>query len=462
MNKKHLRQCVEEVWKASELRFKETLSCKALTDFLKAEGFTVEVGVGNIATAFTASIGSGRPHIGLLAEYDALSGLSQKQDCMQQSPREETDCGHGCGHHLLGGAVVEAACLIKELLPEGKGTITVFGCPGEEGGSGKAFMAREGIFDDLDCALTWHPSSINAIGTGSSQANVQAYFHFHGVASHAAGSPHLGRSALDAVELMNVAVNYLREHMEDTDRVHYAVVNTGGKSPNVVQAEASVLYLVRSTTAAKAKRLYERVINCAKGAALMTDTTLDIEFDKACSNTIPNETLETVLYEAMLKCPLPEYTEEEKAYAAGFKATVPEETLRLSIPKSIQHDRNLVMKYLNDPLCSWVTPYVFSAEPTMGSTDVSDVSWVVPTAQINAACYCMGTPGHSWQLTAQGLSEVAFKGMDYTAEVLKEAVMKLLENPQLIEKAKAEHEELREGKPYECPIPAGIQPRTNY
>ena len=462
MNKKYLRQCVEEVWNASELRFKEFHSCKALTDFLKEEGFTVTMGVCNLETAFIASIGSGRPHIGLLAEYDALSGLSQKKDCMKHSPRKETDCGHGCGHHLLGGAVVEAACLIKELLPEGKGTITVFGCPGEEGGSGKAFMAREGIFNDLDCALTWHPSSINAVATGSSQANVQAYFHFHGIASHAAGAPHLGRSALDAVELMNVAVNYLREHMEDTDRVHYAVVNTGGMSPNVVQSEASVLYLVRSTTVDKAKRLYERVINCAKGAALMTDTTVDIEFDKACSNTIPNKTLETVLYQSMLKCPLPNYTEEEKAYAAGFKATIPEDTLRLSIPKSIQNDKNLIMSYLSNPLCSWVAPYTFSTEPSMGSTDVSDVSWVVPTAQINAACYCMGTPGHSWQLTAQGLSEVAFKGMDYTADVLKETVLTLIEHPNLIEKAKQEHEELKDGKSYECPIPHGINPKTNY
>lgn len=462
MNHVKLEQLCTTIWEASELRFKEEKSCQALTTFLKEEGFNVICPAGGIATAFTATFGSGKPHLGLLAEYDALSGLSQKKDCTQPSPREQTDCGHGCGHHLLGCAVIEAACLLKEMLSEGQGTITVYGCPGEEGGSGKAYMARAGLFNDLDCALTWHPSSINAVTSGSYQANIQAYFHFHGISSHAAGAPHLGRSALDAVELMNVGVNYLREHMEDTDRIHYAIVNAGGKSPNVVQAEASVLYLTRSETKDKAKKLYERVCNVAKGAALMTETTLDIEFDKACSNTITSETLEKVLWQAMQDSSLPSYTKEEFEYAEAFKKTISEDTLKLGIPKTLKKHQKLSMKYLQEPLCTWLVPYEHTEVVSMGSTDVSDVSWVVPTAQINTACYCMGTPGHSWQLTAQGLSSIAIKGMDYAAEVLKKAAIMLITKPELIEQAKKEHSEKTEGKPYSCPIPDEINPKTDY
>lgn len=462
MNYQNLKQCCETIWDASELRFKEHQSCQALVQFLTSEGFDVVCPVGGIETAFMATFGQGKPHIGLLAEYDALSGLSQKRDCLVHEPRPETECGQGCGHHLLGCAVVEAACLLKESWQEGQGTITVFGCPGEEGGSGKAYMARAGLFDSLDCALTWHPSSINFVDSGSSQANIQAYFHFHGVSSHAAASPHLGRSALDAVELMNIGVNYLREHMEDTDRVHYAVVDAGGKSPNVVQAEATVLYLTRSSTKEKAKKLFERVTDIAKGAALMSGTTMNVEFDKACSNMLSNETLEKVLYQAMQNCPLPTYTEDEITYAEKFKETVNEETLKLGIPKPIRTKKALVKRYVEEALCQFVVPYQHTDEVSMGSTDVSDVSWVAPTAQFYAACYCHGTPGHSWQLTAQGLSSIAFKGMDYAAQVLKEAVQLLILDPQWIEQAKTEHTEKTEGKRYECPIPMDVQPKTDY
>lgn len=240
------------------------------------------------------------------------------------------------------------------------------------------------------------------------------------------------------------------------------IVNTGGKSPNVVQAEASVLYLTRSETKDKAKKLYDRVCNVAKGAAIMTETSLDIEFDKACSNTITSETLEKVLWQAMQTCSLPSYTKEEMEYAEAFKRTISEETLKLGIPKTVKKHRECCARYLQEPLCTWLVPYEHTEVVSMGSTDVSDVSWVVPTAQINTACYCMGTPGHSWQLTAQGLSSIAFKGMDYAAEVLKEAAIMLIRNPELIEQAKKEHSEKTAGKPYSCPIPDGINPKTDY
>lgn len=462
MNLDKLYQVCETIWEASELRFQEHHSSQALIQFLKEEGFHVTTNAGGIETAFVASFGSGSPHLGLLAEYDALSGLSQQKDCLQQKKRQETNSGHGCGHHLLGCAVVEAACLIKETWKEGDGTITVFGCPGEEGGSGKAYMARAGLFDDLDCALTWHPSSIHYVDTGSSQANIQAYFHFHGISSHAAAAPHLGRSALDGLELMNIGANFLREHMEDTDRVHYAIVESGGKSPNVVQSEASACYLTRSTTKEKAKKLYDRVCDIAKGAALMSGTTVEIEFDKACSNMLSNEVLEKVLYEAMKQCPLPSYTTEEMTYAQQFKNTISEETLKLSIPKPLQNQKELVQHYLHQPLCQFLAPYSHHEVVSMGSTDVSDVSWVTPTAQFYGACYSMGTPGHSWQLTAQGCSSIAFKGMDYAAQVLSHAIKNLIKNPEWIEQARQEHIEKTEGKKYDCPIPTSVLPKTEY
>ncbi len=462
MNQKQLSQCCKTIWEASELRFKEKKSSAALADFLEQEGFTVERGIGKLATAFRAQVGQGRPVIGLLAEYDALEGLSQIAGVTHPEPRPGYKSGHGCGHHLLGCAVAKAACLVKEALDGKSGTIIVFGCPAEEGGSGKTYMARAGLFDELDCALTWHPSSINTVISGSYQANVQLYFHFHGVASHAAGSPHLGRSALDAVELMNVGVNFLREHIEDSDRIHYALIDCGGKSPNVVQAAASVLYLIRSENNEKASALVERVKQVAQGAALMTETTLEIEFDKACSSMLSNPVLENVLWKAMQQTSLPHYDDSEKKAAEAFKRTISEENLYLGMPKILRRYPELQRRYLEEPLCTWIVPYEHSEALQMGSTDVSDVSRVTPTAQFNAACYCMGTLGHSWQLCAQGLSAPAWKGMDYAAEVLKTAVLNLLDDPQRIAEAKAWHLEKTRGEKYHCPIPEEVLPKTNY
>ena len=235
-----------KIWDYAELKFEEYQSSEALIDMMKTHGFSVERGLAGMDTAFRATAGKGRPVIGLLAEYDALSGLSQKAGQLEPIPRKETENGHGCGHCLLGTAAAGAALMAKDyLIQTGReGTVVLIGCPAEEGGSGKAYLARAGVFDDLDAALTWHPAGGNAVLTGSLQANCQAYFRFHGVSSHAAGSPHLGRSALDAVELMDVGVNYMREHMEPTDRIHYAITDTGGSSPNVVQNHAEVLYLI--------------------------------------------------------------------------------------------------------------------------------------------------------------------------------------------------------------------------
>lgn len=467
--KPYEQQLVElnaQVWDYAELKFEESRSAEAIAGLLEQEGFAVQKGVGGLETAFTAAFGSGDPKIGILGEYDALSGLSQQADIAERRERENTACGHGCGHNLLGTAATAAALWIKDYLQaSGKpGTVVMIGCPAEEGGSGKAYMARAGVFDGLDAALTWHPAGGNIVMTGSLQANCQAYFRFKGVSSHAAAAPHLGRSALDAVELMNVGVNYMREHMEPTDRIHYAVTDTGGTSPNVVQGKAEVLYLIRSINTEKVKRLYDRVCKIARGAALMTETEVEIVFDKACSNILPNSALEQVLFDSMTEIGVPAYTEEERAYARQFCETVSETEIMGDLAISfLPPDRKapVAQEFLNREIADFIIPHQHADLNIPGSSDVGDVSHAVPTAQFAAACFVPGTPAHSWQMVAQGKSGIAVKGMLFAGEVLCAAAKRLYENPALLEQSKAEFKQRTGGKPYECPIPDGILPNMN-
>ena len=466
MHKYHEKMAAlsDQIWDYAELKFEEHKSAKAMVDFLKEEGFEVETGLGGIETAYKATFGHGKPVIGILGEFDALDGMSQQADAAEKIPREGTTCGHGCGHHLLGTAGIGAAMMIRDYLKEtGKeGTVVFFGCPGEEGGSGKAYMARSGAFSDCDIILTWHPGGANGVMTGSLLANCQVYFRFKGRAAHAAGSPHLGRSALDAVELMNVGVNYMREHMEPTDRVHYAVIDTGGVSPNVVQANATVLYLIRSTNTEKAGALYERVQKIARGAALMTETEVEIIFDKGCSDVISNSVLEEVLFESMEKIGVPEYTEEELAYARQFTSTYSDAQFAANIDSFCPAKRveEAVLKRIREegPMYKFIVPYQHSDNTVMGSSDVGDASYCAPTAQFVAASYAAGTTAHSWQMVSQGKSTIAHKGQTYAAKVLAHAAIKAIENPEIIEKAKAEFSEVTGGKPYQCPIPADVKP----
>ena len=302
-----LNNLADDIWEYAETAFAEFKSAEALAKTLEDEGFSVTREVADIPTAFSASFGSGKPIIGILGEFDALSNLSQVANTTEKTPLIQGKAGHGCGHHLLGVGSLAAAIAVKEYLTQtGKsGTVIYYGCPGEEGGSGKAFMARDGVFDELDVAFCWHPSDANGIMAGSSLANIQVSYKFKGIAAHAAACPHLGRSALDAVELMNVGVNFLREHIIPEARVHYAITNTGGYSPNVVQPEAEVLYLIRAPKNQGAQEIYERVNKIAKGAALMTETELEIDFVKACSNLVPNTTLEKVLHKNMQELAYP-------------------------------------------------------------------------------------------------------------------------------------------------------------
>lgn len=454
------------IWDYAELRFHEYRSSKAITDFLTAQRFTVKTNLAGMKTAFSATVGSGHPVIGFLAEFDALSGLSQQAGVAHPVPRPESDNGHGCGHSLLGVGAVGAALLLRDYLAESRksGTVVLVGCPAEEGGSGKAYLARAGVFDGLDIALTWHPGGGHAVITGSMQANCQAYFRFSGVSAHAAGAPHLGRSALDAVELMDVGANYLREHMETTDRIHYAITDTGGKSPNVVQNHAEVLYLIRSVNTQNVKALYERVCKIARGAAMMTETEVEILFDKACSNTISNSVLEQLLYESMKRVPLPVYNEEEISFAQEIKKTVSEMNLASDLSlaglTSTQR-REFVQRYSPLPMTDFVVDYQHLDVSIPGSSDVGDCSYVVPTAQFVGACFVPGTPAHSWQMVAQGKSGAAVKGMLYAASVLADAAIHVIDHPSIAERAKAEFDKVTEGKPYTCPIPPEIKPNQN-
>lgn len=454
----------DEIWGYAETAFQEFRSVEALCGALEREGFTLTRNLAEIPTAFSASYGSGKPIIGILGEFDALSGLNQKAGCAVKSADQPGAAGHGCGHNMLGVGSIAAAIGVKEYLSANHlpGTVIYYGCPGEEGGSGKAFMARDGAFDQLDAAICWHPSDLNAVVSGSSLANVQVSYKFKGIAAHAAACPHLGRSALDAVELMNVGVNFLREHIIDEARVHYAITNTGGYSPNVVQPEAEVLYLIRSPKNKGVQEIYARVNKIAQGAALMTETELEVDFVKACSNLIPNNVMEEVLYRNLTALPLPQYTQAEQDFAREIRNSIEnrsETVENLLETAPTPESRELFSDHLQDQIVDFVLPYLPSEVPMAGSTDVGDVSWVCPTAQINTACYAAATPGHSWQLVAQGKSPVAHGGMLHAGKVMAAAVVDLMEQPHLLAAAKEEHRR-RVGEGYVCPIPKGVRPRA--
>ncbi|ATP41674.1 amidohydrolase [Solibacillus sp. R5-41] len=453
----------DQIWGIAETRFEEHDSAQLLTGYLEKIGFKVEIGVGGLPTAFVASYGTEGPVIGILGEYDALPGLNQKPGTPIREAIVEGANGHGCGHNLLGTAGIAAVAVLKDLIAAGEfeGTIRYYGCPAEEGGSGKTFMVREGIFDDVDIALTWHPNSFTGVFSFSSLANYQVYFEFEGIAAHAANSPHLGRSALDAVELMNVGVNYLREHIPTTARVHYAVTNTGGMSPNVVQSQAEVLYLIRSKTIAEVDDIYKRILKIAEGAALMTETKVTVKFDKACSNYIPNDTINKIIFDKLNDVGLPEYSEEELTYAKQMTSTITQQELMSAKEEmkrlaGTQADQ-LQLEQLASPFYEEVLPYEKSQDAMAGSTDVADVSWVVPTAQFFTTCFVLGTPLHTWQLVSQGKTSLGHKGMLYAGKVLAATAVELFTNKDYIAQAKQELDAQTKNA-YRNPIPKDVQP----
>ena len=323
-------------------------------------------------------------------------------------------------------------------------------------------MVRDGAFEGIDLALTWHPNSYTSVFSLSSLANYQVYFSFEGKAAHAANSPHLGRSALDAVELMNVGVNYLREHIISEAKVHYAVTNTGGASPNVVQSDAEVLYLIRAPHLQDVDAIYHRIIDIAKGAALMTGTKMTVRFDKACSNYIPNDTLNKVIFNQLQQFGLPEYTEQELDYAKKMAATMTPEEIQgaiLDADKLSGYKLSDTFYEEGAPFFHDIVPYVKSREVLTGSTDVGDVSWVVPTAQFFTTCFVAGTPLHTWQLVSQGKTSLAHKGLIYAGQVMAASAVEIFNNPELIAQAKAELAK-QVGTGYTNPLPLDLRPST--
>ena len=457
-----LTELSDKIWEYAELSMLEFKSTAAYIQVLTEEGFEVTENLCGIATAFSGSFGIGKPVIGILGEYDALSGLSQVAGVAEKMPLEEGGCGQGCGHNLLGAGSLGAAIAIKEAIKAGElsGTVIFFGCPGEEGCAGKTFMARDGVFAGLDAAITWHPGDTNEIMYGSTAACLQVEYSFTGMAAHAAGNPWSGRSALDAAELMNVGVQFLREHMPVNSSIHYSFSDAGGISPNVVQPTAKLIYMVRSTTVQNAKALLKRVDNIAKGAALMTDTQVTSRQIDGTASTLSNQAIESVLHSNLCAAPLPQYTEDEIIYAKQLRATY--DTSMLPGMRTYEDFKlkKFVLEQTENGALS-INNFVFPHTPcnpfSPGSTDVGDVSWLTPTAQFTTATWPSGAPGHSWQNVACGKTSISHKGLIYAAKVLAGAAADLMSEPQLLIDAKEEFS-IAAAEGYDCPIGPDLIP----
>lgn len=445
----------DAIWDFSELSMKEYKSAAYYCDLLEQEGFRVERKLCGIPTAFSGSFGSGKPRIGILGEFDALSGLSQCPGSTKRESLNPGGNGQGCGHNLLGAAAFGAALAVKKAIEAGllHGTVVFYGCPGEEGCAGKTFMARDGMFRDLDAALTWHPGDTNEIKVGSSAASMQVEYSFTGVSAHAADNPHMGRSALDAVELMHVGIQFLREHMPPNSSIHYSITDAGSVSPNVVQPAATTVLMVRGETVRKAKALLERVNKIAQGAALMTETSVAMRQIDGTASILPNETLERVMYENMQQVPVPEYTAAEREFAEALHATYP-----AAVPGLLSNFNRQVWAYANKmtdggkrAINDFIMPYVPYFAYAPGSTDVGDVSWLTPTAQITTATWTSAAPGHSWQNVSIGRTSIAHKGVLQAAKIIAGSAADLMEQPELLEKARAEFDEAA-AEGYDCPI----------
>jgi aminobenzoyl-glutamate utilization protein B len=429
------------IWDLAEMGYQEEKSSALLQKTLQDEGFNINKGVAGIPTAFIAEYGSDGPVIAILGEYDALPGLSQQAVAKKLSADKKA--GHACGHHLFGTASTAAAISVKNWLKDNNidGRIRFYGCPAEEGGSGKVYMTRDGLFDDADVVLHWHPSSVNAANPGAALANKSAKFRFYGVSAHAAGSPEKGRSSLDGVESMNYMVNMMREHIPQEARIHY-VITDGGKAPNVVPDFAEVYYYARHNKRDVVIDIFDRIINAAKGAARGTGTTMDFEMIGGTHELLPNLTLQELMYDNLKSVGGFVYSDEEKTFAT-------------EISKSLGQDA------LNTKFAEGVMPFTKNAR-AYGSTDVGDVSFAVPTVGMGAATWVPGTPAHSWQAVAAGGTSIGTKGMMVAAKTLTKTAIDLFSNTSIIDKAKLEFIEAR-GKEFKyIPLLGDRPPALDY
>jgi aminobenzoyl-glutamate utilization protein B len=407
---------------------------------LEAGGFRVERGVAGIPTSFIAAIGSGKPVIGILGEYDALPGLSQQAVPLRQA-RPGATAGHACGHHLFGVASASACLALAQPIRAGTmpGTLRFYGCPAEEGGSAKAFLVRAGLFDDCDAVLHWHPSSANSAGDISSQARIAVKFRFHGTSSHAAAAPEAGRSALDAVALTDHAAELLREHTPDFTRIHH-VITAGGEAPNVVPDFAEVFYYVRHPRSEVVQRIYPRLLKCAEAGALATETRLETRYLGGILEIVPNQALGRVARANLVRLSDLRYDAREAEFAAEIRKT-------LTNPPPLEDLAHVADR---------------SGQTGLGSTDVGDVSWVVPTAGFTAACWVPGTPAHSWQAVAAGGTSIGRKGMILAARVLAATAWDLSRSPDVLRAAKDELRRRLAGRPYRSLLGPDQKPPLDY
>lgn len=445
----------DAVWDVPELLYEEHQSARLHTDALMAEGFAVTRNYGGIATALMGEAGTGGPVIAILGEYDALPGLSQQAGMDQPLPVVAGGNGHGCGHNLLGAGALAAATAVKDYLAAHglPGRVRYYGCPAEEGGAAKTFLVRDGHFDDVDAALSWHPMSFNGIIPPLTLAVSMVDFHFTGRTAHAAVAPHLGRSALDAVELMSVGVNYLREHVPQDSRIHYAYLDAGGRAPNVVQAQATVRYSVRALRAGDMRDLVDRVRRVAEGAAMMTGTEVRATVVTAMSEMLDNPPMNRLLHDNLARLGPPPFDAEDRAFAARMQATLLPEAIAAAYEGAgIPPDPA--------PLHESLVPLDAVGVPMLGSTDLGDVSWVVPFAQAGHATHAIGTPGHTWQITAQGKSPGAHKAMINVAKALAATAVDLLTDPKHLAAAKADHAKRVAATPYVPPLAPDATPHV--
>ncbi len=449
-----LSYIAQEIWEHPQIALQEEFAATLLAKELEADGFSLEWGVGQMPTAFVATWGTGQPIIGFLGEYDALPGLSQKV-ASAKDPLEVEGPGHGCGHNLFGTACMGSVMALKRAMQQEniKGTIRFYGCPAEETLMGKTFMARAGTFDDLEAAISWHPGSTNIVWNGSSLALNSFKVNFYGVAAHAGGAPHLGRSALDGVMLMDVGVNYLREHIMQEARIH-SVVTSGGLAPNVVPAYAQVWYFVRAPHREQVDEIYARMLDIAKGAALMSGTSHDINFLTGCYDLLPNNTLSDLLLEKMQEVNDIKFTDQERAFATELQATFPTGSVERGFEWMKKSAKSGISETdINNPLWEQVLPHSDTPPLMGGSTEVGDVSWITPTGQLTTCCWPLGTPGHSWQTVASSGSSIGAKGMLFAAKGMALAGLDLLTKPDLLTQAQAEFTQAKNGKKYITPLP---------
>ena len=454
-NEKGIIEISDKIWEFAEVGLLEYKTCKLLSDAIEKHGFSVERGVAGMPTAFVATWGSGHPVVGVLGELDALPGLSQKP-VPYREPLKEGAPGHGCGHNIHGTSGMAGAVAVKVALEESglPGTVKFYGCPAEETLVGKVWLVRDGYFDGVDAVLSHHPGSSNTAGLSSSNAMNSVKFHFYGAASHAAGSPEQGRSALDAAELMNIGVNYMREHVIEKARLHY-VIEDGGHEPNVVPAYVRTWYYVRAPEREQVDQIYDWVLRIADGADLMARTTHKVEFLTGCYNKVPSRALSEIVVGNMGEIGAPEHTGEELEFARELNKSIPPEQKKESLRKSKRPGwERLVDEYFDErELDAWNEGMVMA-----GSTDVSDISWMTPTMEFGTTCCILGTPGHSWQYTAQTGMSIGHKSLIFASKVIAASAFDLMTKPELLNKARAELEERLAGRVYKPPIPADLKP----